>query len=421
MNKSLFGFGGTQPFSSEKEPLSVLPNAQWGSEQRQFLLLAVILFFSYLAIAMVLPVVPVFVRHRLGGSNGWSGFAVGVLFLATLLTRAQAGKLADQRGGKTCLLSGLRLYAAGGAICLLSASPIFGDMPRFATLVLGRALLGIGEGRVAVGTIIWGIGLMGPARSGKVIVLNGMASYGALAVGGPLGLALFQHIGFGGLMAVSTLLPLFGLLAVGRFPAIEPLGGARYPFRRVLSRILQPGAVVGLQGIGFAGLSAFLPLYFLSEGWLHPGLALSCLGGGFVLMRLVCGNLPDKLGAARVAGISLLIEATGQYLLWRAHSSSEAFAGASLTGLGCSLIFPAMGREAITRVEPQMVGTALGGFSAFQDLAYSLTGPLTGLVADRTGYASVFLIGAAAATLAFLIVVRMLFSERTARRKILES
>jgi predicted MFS family arabinose efflux permease len=45
------------------------------------------------------------------------------------------------------------------------------------------------------------------------------------------------------------------------------------------------------------------------------------------------------------------------------------------------------------------------GYTAFQDLAYGLTGPLAGLLADRAGYDSVFLIGAAAATAGLLIAL----------------
>ena len=86
---------------------------------------------------------------------------------------------------------------------------------------------------------------------------------------------------------------------------------------------------------------------------------------------------------------------------------SLALAGAFLTGLGCSLVFPAMGREVVHLVEPHLRATALGAFAAFQDLAYGLTGPVAGLLADRAGYGSVFLLGGTAAAAGFLTALSM--------------
>ena len=90
-----------------------------------------------------------------------------------------------------------------------------------------------------------------------------------------------------------------------------------------------------------------------------------------------------------------------------------ALLGAFLTGVGCSMVFPAMGREVVHRVEPHLRGTAIGGFAMFQDAAYGLTGPLAGLLADRTGYGSVFLIGGCAAT-AGLLIALLLWRAQTA-------
>ncbi len=104
---------------------------------------------------------------------------------------------------------------------------------------------------------------------------------------------------------------------------------------------------------------------------------------------------------------SLVIEAIGQLLIWSAHDPMLALAGAFLTGLGCSMVFPAMGREVVHLVEPHLRGTALGGYAAFQDLAYGLTGPVAGLLADRAGYGSVFLVGSAAAAVGVLVALQL--------------
>ncbi len=124
-----------------------------------------------------------------------------------------------------------------------------------------------------------------------------------------------------------------------------------------------------------------------------------------MLVRIFLGHLPDRLGGLRVAIASLAVEALGQLLIWAANDPSLALVGAFLTGLGCSMIFPAMGREVVHLVQPHLRGTALGGFTAFQDLAYGLTGPLAGFLADRAGYGGVFLVGGIAAGIGFLIAI----------------
>ncbi len=372
---------------------------------RRVLALTLALFLSYLTVAMALPAVPVHVVQGLGLGNGWAGLAVGIAFLSTILTRGWAGAWSDRIGGKRAMQRGLLLYAAAGLICVLAGWSGLSPPGSYAVLIIGRLLLGLGESVAMVGMVAWAIGLMGQARSGQVISLVGMGIYGAFAAGGPLGLMLLDRLGFAGLMVVCTLLPLIGMMAIQWIPDVAPHAGKRESFWKIVGRIWKPGAAVGLQGVGFAGLGAFFSLYFLSQGWPHAGLGLTCFGLGFVLVRLLCGHLPDRIGGKPVAIVSLIVEACGQYLLWLSPGPEAALAGAVLTGIGCSMVFPAMGSEVVKRVPAHLRGTAVGGFAAFQDLAYGATGPAVGLLADRWGYPPVFLIGGLAATLGLCVVL----------------
>ena len=114
---------------------------------------------------------------------------------------------------------------------------------------------------------------MGPKRSGQVLALVGMGLFGAFAVGSPIGIALFAEAGFAGVMGVCALVPLVGLAMVLPVAAVLPHLGARLPFWRIIGRIWNLGVVVGLQGVGFAAIGAFMPLLFLHRDWPYAGSA----------------------------------------------------------------------------------------------------------------------------------------------------
>ncbi|MEZ2127263.1 MULTISPECIES: arabinose transporter [unclassified Sinorhizobium] len=375
-------------------------------QQGRLLLLTAILFISYLCVAISLPIVPIYVTATLGFGNGWAGFGVGIAFLATIVSRGYAGGLSDGRGAKVAVQRGLALYVLGALVSLVSGLAANVPITAFITLIAGRLLLGFGESLVAVGVIAWGIGVVGPSRSGKVLALIGAAIYGALAFGGPIGLLLLDRLGFAGTMAISAILPLLGLLAIRTIPTVlaHP-GGERPPLWAVIGRIWPHGLIVCLQGMGFAAIGSFFTLYFRDQDWGFAGLGLTAFGLGFVSVRILFGHLPDRFGGLIVAVVSLAVEAVGQFLIWSATDPYLALIGAFMTGLGCSMIFPAMGREVVHLVAPHLRGTALGGFSAFQDVAYGLTGPLAGILADRAGYESVFLVGSTTAAFGFLIAI----------------
>jgi len=353
-----------------------------------------------------LAVLPVHVQSTLGFGSFIVGIAIGAQSWATLLTRHAAGKRSDQRGPRAATLLGLMLSVLAGATYALSHA-VSAPSVSLMVLMVGRALLGAGESLVITGALSWGVALAGRERSGIVMAWVGVAMYGALAVGAPLGSTLAGHFGFVSMCAAASLAPLLGLAAVRTARNVEPVGGVRLPFYRIVRLIALPGSGLMLSGLSFGAIAAFSTLRFAESSWPHAALAMSAFGAAYVLARLLFGSLPDRFGGARIAILSAALTALGQLGMWLAASGTTAVAAAALTGFGFSLAFPSFGVEAIRRVPPQNRGVALGAYAACFDVSLGLGVPLLGMVVAFRGYAAAFGAGCIAALLALLVGVAL--------------
>jgi MFS family permease len=363
------------------------------------------LFCGYLCVGVPLPVIPLFIHNQLGFGNLLVGLTIGVQFLATVLTRAYAGRLTDQNGGKRSALQGAAVCALAGVLYLLAATPGLSPALSLGVVVAGRLTAGFGESQLVTGCVSWSIASVGPQRAGRSMSWTGIAMFAALAIGAPIGMALYEARGLQAAMVACIAAPLVAAAIAWRATAYASPAGRRVAFHRVIGQIWLEGLGLMLQGVGLSGLTAFASLYFAAHGWRDAGLVMTAFGVGFILVRAVLGHLPDKVGGYRVALWSLFIEAIGQALIWRAPHEIVALAGAFVTGLGCALVFPALGVEALKRVLPANRGSAMGAFVAFLDIAYGISGPAAGLIAGMFGYAAVYLLGAVSAVLGAGLIV----------------
>jgi MFS family permease len=363
------------------------------------------LFCGYLCVGLPLPVIPLFIHEQIGFSNLVVGLVIGTQFLATVLTRGYAGRLTDQQGGKRSALQGAGVCALGGLLYLIAAQHELSPAISLAVVIAGRVAAGFGESQFVTGCLTWSIASVGSQRAGLSMAWTGIAMFAALAIGAPIGMALYQAYGLQAAMIACILAPLVAAAIALRTTLYTSPFGPRLPFYRVIGQIWREGLGLMLQGVGLSGLTAFASLYFAARSWGHAGLVMTAFGIGFIAVRAVLGSLPDKIGGYRVALCSLIVEALGQALLWVAPDELLALGGALVTGLGCALVFPALGVEALKRVLPANRGSAMGAFVAFLDIAYGFAGPAAGFIAGLFGYAAVYLLGAASAVLGAALVV----------------
>ncbi len=372
-------------------------------------------FLEFLAMGLPLPLLPVHVHDGLGFGTFVVGLVIGAQSWATLVTRHAAGTRSDQRGPRGTAILGLSISSLAGVMYALSwlvPNPTLS----LGVLLVGRGLLGLGESLVITAALAWGVALAGRERSGVVMAWVGIAMYGALAAGAPLGAGLDARFGFLGMALVAALAPLPGIAAALLAASVKPAGGERMPFYKLIRLIWLPGAGLSLAALGFGAIAAFSTLLFGERGWTSAALAMTAFGAAYVLARLLFGRFPDRFGGARVAVASAAVALGGQLGMWLAISSTMAIASAALTGLGFSLAFPSFGVEAIKRVPPQNRGVALGAYTAFFDATMGIGVPALGLVVGTFGYTAAFAVGASTALVSLLIAISLAFRPAPAAR-----
>jgi MFS family permease len=362
-------------------------------------------FIAYLTIGLSLAVLPGFVHNNLGLSAMLAGLAISVQYVATLISRPNVGRMADAKGPKRTVMTGLTLCAASGALLLLGALASHWPWLSLGLIFLARLALGCAESCVGTGAIAWGMGQVGHHHTARVISWNGVATYGAIAAGAPLGVMITHHFGFAAIGIISLLLPLavLPLARLKRATTIE--AEERSPFRMVAARVIPYGMGLALGSIGFGCIATFITLFYAAHGWDDAAFALTVFGVVFVGVRFLLSRTIHWLGGYRVAMASLAIEAIGLITMCLATTAHMATLGAAIAGLGFSLVFPALGVEAVHRVPAHSRGSALGVYSVFMDVAMALTGPFGGWIASGMGYNAVYGLAAVAAVAAVILAL----------------
>src|SRR5690242_9420556 len=124
-------------------------NYQNGSNAALVPIMAAV-FVAFLVIGIALPVLPLHVHHGLGFGTFLVGLVAGSQFAAAIASRVWAGRSADASGPKRAVVAGLIIAAGAGLLYLLSLRFVGAPAVAVSILLLGRALLGVGESFIIV-------------------------------------------------------------------------------------------------------------------------------------------------------------------------------------------------------------------------------------------------------------------------------
>ncbi|QZI73470.1 MFS transporter [Pseudomonas protegens] len=347
-------------------------------------------FIAFLCIGLPIAVLPGYVHEQLGFSAVIAGLTIGAQYLATLLSRPMAGRMSDTVGTKRSIIYGLLGILLSGLLTLISVWLEHWPLLSLGVLLGARLLLGVAQGLIGVGTISWCMGQVGAEHTARSISWNGIASYGAIAIGAPLGVVMVEQYGFTSLGIALSVLAVLALLLIRNKPSVPVIRGERLPFWAVFGRIAPFGASLSLASIGYGTLTTFITLFYLSRGWTGAAYCLTVFGVCFICSRLLFISSISRFGGFRSAIACMCVETLGLALLWLAPTTAWALIGAGLTGVGLSLVYPALGVEAIKQVPNSSRGAGLSAYAVFFDLALAIAGPLMGAVALNLGYSWIF-------------------------------
>ena len=384
------------PPASETSPMSAAtppPHLAQPSSMTVTLQIVSIVFYTFVAflcIGLPIAVLPGYVHDQLGFSAVVAGLTIGSQYLATLLSRPMAGKVSDTIGTKLAVVYGLSGIVLSGVLTFAAAMLEHLPGTSLTILIISRLFLGVSQGLIGVGSISWCIGKVGPEHTARAISWNGIASYGAIAIGAPLGYVMSHELGFFTLGISLAVMASLALLVIRKQTSVPVLKGERLPFWSVFGRIAPYGLSLTLASIGYGTITTFITLFYVSRGWEGAAWCLSVFGVCFILARLLFINAINRLGGFTAAILCMGVETLGLVLLWVAPNTGFALTGAGLTGLGLSLVYPALGVEAIKQVPSTSRSAGLSAYAVFFDLALAIAGPIMGAIALGLGYSWIF-------------------------------
>jgi len=350
---------------------------------RDFILCFLAQFTFTSVFHMLIPTLPIYLS-RSGSTEVEIGILIGALGVSSLILRPIVGRALLKVPEKKFMIAGVLLSAFTSA-GFLSVSP-------FWPFLIFRILQGIGIAFFYTASLTLIANISPETHRGQSLSYFYLAINISFALSPSFGMFLINHFNFMLLFLICT------GLSICSFFITNKLGGRRdNPFMNspieddsLFSRkALPPAIMVFFAHIIWGTLTAFFPLYALSQGVKNPGFFFAAYAIVLILGRGLGGKILDLYDREKVILPCLTTYIISMMILAFSKTLPMFILVAVIWGMGNSFLIPLLVAETIDRAGSSR-GPAMGTFTAFGDLGVG-TGPVVmGIVLRLTNYPVMF-------------------------------
>ncbi len=340
--------------------------------------------FTFLSVFYILiPTLPIYLS-RLGSNEIEIGVLIGIFTVSSLALRPYVGRALLNIPEKTFMIAGTLLYAFTSVAYLFA--------PPFWPFLIVRLSQGIGFACFHTASMTLIANISPEAHRGQSLGYFTLASSISGALAPSLGVFLINQFSFTVLFLVCVALSLCALLItilLGR-RQVGPLEHPSIKSNFILSRkALGPSTIHSFSFFTWGALTAFFPLYAISQGMANPGFFFTTIAIMLILGRALGGRIFDLYSRDRIILPCLVTSIISMVILAFSRNLPMFILVAMIWGIGYTFLLPSLLAYAVDRAGSP--GPAMGTFTAISDLGLSL-GPVTmGILLHWTSYPTMFL------------------------------
>jgi len=344
-------------------------------------------FFAQFAFSSVycilLPTLPIYLSRR-GSPEAEIGFLIGVFSVSSLVLRPFVGKALLRIPERKFMLAGTIIYAFSSFAYLFA-------MP-FWPLFIIRILQGIGLAFFSTASFTLIASIIPEAHRGQSLGYYHLAINIAFVLAPYLGILLINHFSFSILFLVCTALSLCSLFITTQLSKFQDVPSANLSVKKqpFLSREVMPSAIMAFMvNIIWGAITAFFPLYALSQGVSNPGLFFGALAVMHVAGRTLGGRLFDLYSREKIIFPCLIAYIISMFILAFSKTLPMFILVAVIWGIGNAFLYPTLVAYTLDHARSSP-GPAMGTFTAVADLGSGLGSVIMGVILQLTSYPIMF-------------------------------